>query len=190
MTPTDQPHHHDEHLYDDEFLHNEDVAHEHTDVAVRPLLISVAVLVVTCLVSAVIVYGMMKFFESQAAKNEPQLSPLAVPAGQEPPEPRLVTNEPKVLQKHRAMESDSLQKYGWVDKPGGAARLPIAEAKKKLLHDGLPTRADVSADAWLGTYSAARGESSSGRWIPMRKAGPSAPTTPAPPKPPAPAKGH
>ena len=189
MTPTS--HHHDEHLYDDEFLHNEDVAHEHTDVAIRPLLLYLGVLIFTCVVSAVIVYGLMRFFESQAAKNEPQLSPLAVPAGQEPPQPRLVTNEPAVLQKHRDMESEALQKYGWVDKPGGTARLPIAEAKKKLLHDGLPTRADGPEEAWLGTYSAARGESSGGRSIPMRKPAPAAGLTPEPPKPvAAPAKGH
>ena len=181
MTPTSQPpapkapasqaHHHDDHLYSDEFLHNEDVAHEHTDVAVRPLLMYLAVLVLTCVVSAVIVWGLFVYFESLAAKNDPQLSPLAVPAGSEPPEPRLVTNEPAVLQKQQHVEAERLQTYGWVDKPGGAARLPIAEAKKKLLHQGLPTRTEAAADTWLGTHSAARGESSSGRNIPMKKSG-------------------
>src|SRR5687768_985786 len=63
-------HHHDDHLYDDEFLHNEDVAHEHTDVNVRELLLYTAGLVVTCVVCAVIVYGLFNWFERLAAAND------------------------------------------------------------------------------------------------------------------------
>ena len=185
-----QNHHaHDDHLYDDEFLHNEDVAHEHTDVPVRSLLLYLAGLVMTCVVCAVIVWGMFRFFEGQAAANDPQLSPLAVPAGQLPPEPRLVTNEPRMLQKQRQVEAETLERYGWVAQPGGAARLPIAEAKKKLLHDGLPTRADAATDPWIGTHAAARGESSGGRNIPVTKGAAAAAQTPDAPKP-APAPLH
>lgn len=162
-------HHGDDHLYDDEFVHNEDVAHEHTDVNVRQLLIYTAGLVITCLVCAVIVWGLFIVFERQAAANDPQLSPLAVPAGQLPPVPRLVTNEPAALKKQRDMEAATLEQYGWVDQPGGVARLPIAEAKKRLLHNGLPVRADAPTDPWIGTHAAARGESSGGRAIPVKR---------------------
>ena len=44
-------------------------------------------------VCALIVLGLFKFFESQAAANDPVVSPLAAPAGQLPPEPRLLTDE-------------------------------------------------------------------------------------------------
>lgn len=194
MTPTSQPpshppsqnasarqatHHEDDHLYDDEFVHNEDVAHEHSDVNVRQLLMYTAGLVITCLVCAAIVWGLFLVFERQAAANDPQLSPLAVPAGQSPPAPRLVTNEPSVLRKHRQMEAAILEQYGWVDQPGGVARLPIAEAKKRLLHDGLAVRADAPSDPWIGTHAAARGESSSGRAIPLKRSAPAA-QAPAP----------
>jgi hypothetical protein len=162
-------HAHDDHLYDDEFVHNEDVAHEHTDVNVRELLLYTAGLVVTCVVCAVIVYGLFNWFERLAAANDPVLSPLAAPAGQLPPEPRLLTNEPSVLKKHRDMEAEVLGQYGWVDQKAGVARVPIGEAKKKFLHDGgLPVRPDASPDSWMGTRSATRGESSSGRGIPTR----------------------
>jgi hypothetical protein len=161
-------HHHDDHLYDDEFVHNEDVAHEHTDVNVRQLLLYTAGLVFTCLVCAVIVYGLFNWFEHLAASNDPVVSPLAAPAGQLPPEPRLLTNEPSVLKKQRELEAETLEHYGWVDQKGGIARLPIAEAKKKLLHDGIPSRTDGGADAWMGTSAAAGGESSGGRGIPIR----------------------
>jgi hypothetical protein len=169
MTPTD--HSHDDHLYADDELHNEDVAHEHTDVNVRQLLMYTAGLVMTCVASAVIVWVLFGIFARQAAANDPVLSPLAIPAGQLPPEPRLVTNEPAVLRKQRAIESETLDEYGWVDRPGGVARLPIDEAKKKLLHEGLPVRAGAPADPWLGTHAPARGESSGGRESPG--AGPS-----------------
>ena len=188
MTPTDPPpspkasaglgrleaaaaahavHHHDDHLYDDEFLHNEDVAHEHTDVNVRQLLLYTGGLVFTCVICALVVGGLFKLFESQAAANDPVVSPLAAPAGQLPPEPRLLTDERSMLKKQRALEAETLEHYGWVDQKGGIARLPIAEAKKKLLHDGLPSRTDGAVDAWLGTSAAAGGESSGGRRIPV-----------------------
>ncbi len=173
MTPTRPPsqasHHGDAHLYDDAFVHNEDVAHEHSDVNVRQLLLYTAGLTITCVVCAVIVLGLFTVFERQAAKNDPQLSPLAVPAGQLPPGPRLVTNEPAVLEKQRAIEAETLDTYGWVDQPGGVARVPIADAKKRLLHNGLPVRTDGPAEPWMGTHAPARGESSGGRTIPVKR---------------------
>ena len=159
-------HHHDDYLYDDEFVHNEDVAHEHTDVNVRQLLLYTMGLVLTCVICAVIVWGMFVLFEYQAAARDPQVSPLAAPRGQLPPQPRLLIDEPGVLKKQRAMEAETLDHYAWVDEKSGVARLPIEEAKKKLLHDGLPARVDAPAEPWLGTRAAARGEASGGRTIP------------------------
>jgi hypothetical protein len=158
-------HHHDDHLYDDEFLHNEDTAHEHTDVNLRQLLISTAALVATCVICALVVGGLFKLFERQAAAKDPQVSPLAVAPGQEPPEPRLLKNEPAALAKQRAIEAEMLDYYGWVDEKAGTVHMPIDEAKKKLLHDGLPVRAEGSAEPWLGSRLAARGEASGGRAI-------------------------
>ena len=108
------------------------------DVNVRQLLLYTGGLVFTCVICALVVGGLFKLFESQAAANDPVVSPLAAPAGQLPPEPRLLTDEPSMLKKQRALEAETLEHYGWVDQKGGIARLPIAEAKKKLLHDGLP----------------------------------------------------
>ena len=169
MTPTS--HHDDGHLYEDEFLHNEDVAHEHTDVPLPSLIMYLVGLAGTCIVCAIIVWGMFRYFERAAAQNDPQVSPLAIPAGQLPPTPRLVTNEPAVLKKQHAIENETLKSYGWVDKPGGAARLPIDEAKKKLLQHGLPTRPDAVSEPWMGTNAPSRGESSSGRAIPAEHKG-------------------
>ncbi|MEX1129863.1 MAG: hypothetical protein WEB50_14935 [Vicinamibacterales bacterium] len=163
MTPTEhrppQPagHHDDEHLYDQEELHNEDVAHEHSDVNVRAILGFAGGLALVTALLAVAMYGLITFFERQAVRNEPVTSPLARPAGQEPPQPRLLLDEPRNLQEFR----DSL-----------AERLKGIDAgKKQLLEQGIPTRADAPTDPSLGTRTPSRGESSGGRAIPMKPKG-------------------
>lgn len=151
MTPTRPSHSHDEHLYSDE-LHNEDVAHEHSDINVRALLIFCAGLIAVAAVVHVAMWGLFGIFERQAAANDPVVSPLARPAGQLPPEPRLLTNEPQNLQRFRASLTEGLK--------------GIEAAKKQLLQQGLPVRAGAPSDPWLGLRSQTWGESSSGRAIP------------------------
>ena len=188
---------HHEPLYTDA-LHNEDVAHEHSDVNVRSLIMFALGLAAVTVFTFVAMRGLFLAFESMAAKNDPVLSPHALPPEQQPPSPTIEYNlhEPANLAKHRAWEADSLEKYGWENQAAGVARLPIEEAKKLLLHRGLPYRADGPADPWLGTRAAgpARGESSSGRAIPVATgntgATEAAPTTaPAPAPATAPHKG-
>ena len=190
MTPTDphrpqKPagHHADEPLYAEPRLHdryhaehghaahdgafNEDVAHEHSDVNVRALLVFCLGLVVIAAVIHVAMWGLFVVLERQAAANDPVMSPLARPAGQLPPEPRLLTNEPQYLERFRAQEAEGLK--------------GIEDAKKRLLEQGLPVQADAPQDPWMGTRSPARGESSSGRMIPIRPGtlGPEQPVQPA-----------
>lgn len=147
-------HHDDHHLYDQAELHNEDVAHEHSDVNVRAILGSALAIFAVVGVCALIVWGLFNFLESQAAGNDPVMSPLAQPAGQLPPEPRLLTDEPRILQQFRDSVAERLK--------------GIDEGKKQFLQQGLPVRADAPVDPWMGTHSPARGESSGGRAIPIR----------------------
>ena len=169
---------HHEPLYTDE-LHNEDVAHEHSDVPIRPLVMFALGLGGVTLVVMLMMGGLFKAFEANAKKNDPVLSPNAIPADQLPPAPRLLTDEAGTLAKQRAIEHEALTQYSWTDLTKTNVRIPIAEAKKKLLHDGLPTRSDVPVDERLGTRwaGAARGESSSGRNVTAKPAA-SAPADP------------
>jgi hypothetical protein len=165
MTPTDplRPsghgapgpagHHHDDHLYADDPLHNEDVAHEHSDVNVRGLIIFCFGLTAVVLISALAMYGLFIVFERQAAASDPVPSRHAIPAGQLPPEPRLLIDEPRTLQRFLTEQAEALTGIG--------------DAKKQLLEQGLPVRADAPTDAWMGTRAHARGESSGGRAIPV-----------------------
>jgi hypothetical protein len=159
MTPT-------EHHFTAEELHNDDVAHEHSDVNLRLIVASGVAMFVVTVISAVVVWGVFSFLERQERQSDPPQSPLAVQPGELPPQPRLQTNEPAGLRKFRESETDKLQGYGWVDEKGGVARIPIEEAKKKLLEHGLPTRA-TPIDERLGTDAPALGMPSSGRNIPL-----------------------
>lgn len=155
MTPTDQ------HQPGNE--HNED-AHEHSDINIRTVLLAALALASVAAILMVAMWGLFNVFEHQAAANDPQLSPLAVPAGQLPPEPRLQTNEPQGLKTLRATEAKTLDGYGWVDEKSGVAHMPIDEAKKLLLERGLPSRA-AAVDPATGTHASAYGEASGGRRV-------------------------
>jgi hypothetical protein len=166
------------HGHDHDDLHNEDVAHEHSDIDIRTVMMfTLGLVAVTGAVWGLMVLLFVGLDRYEASKD-PQLSPLAVQAGQLPPEPRLLTNEPGQLQKMRAEEAKGLQS--------------IEDAKKSLLTSGVPARADAPADPRLGTRAAAYGESSSGRVLGARVAPGAAPQPAAqPPAAAAPAhKGH
>jgi hypothetical protein len=158
-----------------EELHNEDVAHEHSDVNIRAILLFGIGMAVVTAISAAVVAGAFVLFERQAAANDPRLSPLAGKPTQMPatttgspffggaPQPQLLTNEPGLLQRQRQREAQVLGGYDWVDQRAGVARLPIDAAKKLILERGLPARADQVPDPRLGTSAPARGEASGGQ---------------------------
>ena len=180
MTHTDDargPHHHDP-----AELHNEDVAHEHTDVNIKAILMFAAGLALVTLVVHILMAAMFNWMEGQAKKNDPQLSPLSVAAAEMPKTTRespafgharggvqLLTNEPMALRKLRGDEDKRLHGYGWVDGKPGIAHMPVNEAKKLILERGVPTRAGDPLDPTLGTRAAAMGEASSGRTIPAAR---------------------
>jgi hypothetical protein len=165
---------------DDDLLHNPDVAHEHSDVNLRPLLAFAVGLVVVTAVVFVLMTWLFNFMEEQAAASDPATSPLARPATQMPmttgnpyfgtaPGPQLLIEEPAALRKQREIEDERLQTYGWVDEKAGTAHMPIAEAKKLILQRGLPVRAEGVPDPSLGTGLPATGESSGGRTLVRKK---------------------
>jgi hypothetical protein len=186
-------------------MHNDDVAHEHSDINVRAIVMSTVVVAVVCVVTAVLMYVLFwTVLETQAEARDPRLSPLARPATSMPPntlgspefgaapEPRLLTNEPVNLQQIREQERALLSGYGWVDQAAGVARISIDQAKKLVIQRGLPVRPDAVSDERFGTRLPAYGESSSGRIITRPVTAAPAPPAAAPAAEPAPAHkgGH
>jgi hypothetical protein len=160
---------------DHDELHNEDVAHEHSDVNLRAIAMAAVILAAVVFVSQVLMYLMLIWLEDNAAAHDPQLSPLAVPATQMPNTtdspyfsagvsgPQLLTNEPMALEQYRAGQQKRLQGSGF-DEKTGVAHIPIDDAKRLILQRGLPAREGAAAPAFRVRPSA-RGEASGGRTI-------------------------
>ncbi len=180
MTATDRGPNGNRHHYSDAEMHNPDVAHEEADINVRTVLMFAGGMAVIIMISALLMGLLFRVFSNQAAANDPQVSPLALPSGQSPPVPNLLTDEPAALRKFQAEEASKLEGYGWVDQQGGVARLPIDEAKKLIVQRGLPVRATGAVeDPRAGTHAPAYGEASGGRTIgiPKPSASPQQPVT-------------
>ena len=156
----------DAHGHADGSLHQDDVAHEHSDISVRGVIWFAVTLAVICAVLQLTVWGLFKVFDRYEAKNDPFVSPYATPAGTLPAEPRLQTTPWLDLKQFRADEDAYLTSYGWVDQKAGVAHLPIDKAKALLLQRGLPSRPLQEGDPREGTHVFAYGEASGGRAIP------------------------
>ncbi len=137
------------------YITNPDVAHEESDVAVRPLLWFVGGLTLFTIVVCVAMLLMFKFFQNREESQELAASPLAR-RGEErlPPEPRLqlapgwkVTGDDGRSQDlsygtqsnyvpqpwsewilvNREWQRE-LKDYGWADQQAGTARIPVERA--------------------------------------------------------------
>jgi hypothetical protein len=174
MKPTN--HGHAPGAHDDR--HNDDVAHEASDINIGAVLTATVVVAVVCLSTAGLMWVLqMKVLEPMAEARDPKMSPLAMPATNMPPttlttptfgsapDPKLLTNEPRYLGGVRAEWQQDLHTYGWIDQQAGVARIPIERAKALLIERGLAVRPDPATDPRLGTHAPAYGESSSGRTI-------------------------
>ncbi|HEV3470098.1 MAG TPA: hypothetical protein VG148_12310 [Pyrinomonadaceae bacterium] len=141
------------------FITNPDVAHEHSDVSVRPLLWFVAGLTAFTAAMALAMYLMFQFFQQREQAAERRPSPLAR-RGEDrlPPEPRLqlapgfevrtedgrripLTYDPDSPTDRSPLPQSEywqvrdewrrkLYGYGWVDQNAGTVRVPIEEAMR------------------------------------------------------------
>lgn len=118
--------------------------YEHTDIDVSVGYKFGLWLGISMLISIGIVTGVFKLFESQqtSANALAQKYPLAVGQHKEPPTPHLQSQPFKDVYMLRQAEAEKLGSYGWVDKDGGIARLPIDRAMELMLEKGFPARAE------------------------------------------------
>lgn len=142
------------------YITNPDVAHEESDVAVRPLLWFVGGLTFFTIVVCVAMLVMFMYFQSREESLELEPSPLAR-RGEErlPPEPRLQlapgwevkTDDGRRHDLSYGAQTDhvpqpwseliiveeqwhyELAEYGWADQQAGTARIPIEQAMRVYL---------------------------------------------------------
>jgi hypothetical protein len=100
----------------------------------------VVILVVTTVTCQLLMWAFLRFEMHRNALTDTPRSALAAPAGQAPPPPRLLTDEPANLQQYEQQEHEVLSTYGWVDRNAGTIHIPISVAKQLLLQRGLPAR--------------------------------------------------
>jgi len=120
--------------------------HEERDVAFGPILWGGAGLAVVVALVFVLMRWTFVFNLERDAALSPPANPLATTYGRQlPPEPRLQTHPIRDLRDLRATEDAVLNSYGWVDRPAGIVRLPIARAMELLAERGLP--AETAAES-------------------------------------------
>jgi hypothetical protein len=113
--------------------------HEVRDVNIRALVIfgiGLATLTIVALVVMRLAFGLFKVEE---IKTEPQASPLTE-SRRLPPGPRLQVEPEQDLQQLRAVESEKLNSYGWVNKEAGVVHIPIERAMELVIERGLLVR--------------------------------------------------
>ncbi len=139
--------------------------HEHTDIDPSVGYRFALWLAVSMLMAVVIVFGTFRFFEGRttAADVTAQKYPLAVGIPKAPPAPHLQNQPFKDIYNLRHAETEKLTTYGWVDRDGGIARIPIDRAMEVMLQRGFPARTDGS-----GALNVVTQDSSSGRTIAPR----------------------
>ena len=120
--------------------HSVEAGRELADVSGPAMVRYALYLVIVCVATWLAMAGMFKLFMSRLIDRDPQVSSLARPAGEGPPEPRLLTNEPLNLEQFRARETESLDHYGVIDQGSGTVHVPIDRAKEILLERGLLAR--------------------------------------------------
>lgn len=136
--------------------------YEHTDIDTSVGYKFAAWLIVAMILSVGIVYGTFWFFEGQTKKADAiaQQYPLGAGQTKEPPAPHLQTQPFKDVYLLRQGEAEKLGSYGWVDKQGGVAHIPIDRAMEVMLQRGYAARTEGGDGKNVVTQ-----DSSSGRTI-------------------------
>jgi flagellar biosynthesis/type III secretory pathway M-ring protein FliF/YscJ len=148
-----------DHHAKDNSSHGVGVGHEASELKIGPVVWFVIGLSVATIVIGLLVAGLFSTLGKREESSSASPSPLAGERQKLPPEPRLQlapstveqlegNKPPNLKQDHplqemkrlRAEEERTLNSYGWVDEKAGTVRIPIDEAKKRLLEKGIPTR--------------------------------------------------
>ncbi|HUQ95521.1 MAG TPA: hypothetical protein VM120_27840 [Bryobacteraceae bacterium] len=76
-----------------------------------------------------------RFEQSQVPKGEPSVFSHE---NQLPPEPRLQANPGVDQMTFQARQKERAESFGWVDKDGGIAHVPVEKGMEMILKNGLP----------------------------------------------------
>ena len=126
--------------------HNADGAgtlHEPNTVNIPGVVKFLVWLSVAIIVVALLMWGLLHYFDKRKAQEAPPPSPLARGV-RLPPDPRLqgapgsAGSPAEDIRRFREQEDQMLNSYGWIDQQRGIIRIPIEQAKKLIEQRGLP----------------------------------------------------
>ncbi len=123
------------------YPHTPHAGHETTDVNVWAVGKFAIGLVVVCVVSLGLLFGLFKYFQS---REETSVAKTVEPTKLFP-EPQLQRTPIVDLKAIRAEEDKLLNGYAWVDPQKGVVRIPVALAIEVLAKRGLPSRSVAAA---------------------------------------------
>lgn len=139
-------------------IRNPEVTHETSDVNVRGVLTFVVVLTVATIAVGFLVWVLFGFFNRQEAREEPKPGPMALTAKERlPPAPRLQSapgfevelesgqklnlekSAPQSEYRALRLQWEENLRTGLKDQSGKVVGMPIEEAMKKIVSEGLPS---------------------------------------------------
>ncbi len=132
-------------------------AYETRDVKVRPLVVFTVGLAVTIVAAYLITLGVFRLFDAREAAKDASADPAAVrraalPVEQQlPAAPRIQADPAGEYDLLRRREDELLSTYGWVDREAGLVRIPIDQAMKIVVEEGLPARQPGTTPPATGT---------------------------------------
>ena len=125
---------------------NPDVQFEKEDIRATPVLKFLVGIAVTSVVVCLLLLGFYRGMRSYVAGLQPEPPHMRFEESRQAPAPRLQMRPYLDLQAVRAQDDRILTTYGWVDKSRGAVRIPIDEAMRLVVEEGLPATAAASGD--------------------------------------------
>src|SRR5499426_2331574 len=117
--------------------------HEPNTVNIPSVVMFLVALAAAVVVVALLMRGLLRYFDARKAREAPPPSPLATGL-RLPPEPRLqgapgsASSPAEDIRRFREQEDQMLDSYGWIDRQNGVIRIPIEQAKRLIEQKGLP----------------------------------------------------
>ncbi len=120
-------------------IDNPEVGHEKRDINVRIVVGFGVSLLIAAIIIHVFVWLLFGVYGNLEMRGYPREFPL-VQSGQVrlPPAPRLQDKPREDLKEMRRQENELLDSYTWINQQTGAVRVPIADAMKRVVDQGLP----------------------------------------------------
>jgi hypothetical protein len=117
---------------------NPEIRFEKEDIRATPVLKFLVGIAITSVVVCFLLLAFYRGMRSFIAARQPPEPHMRFEADREPPLPRLQDVPAQDLATFRAEEDETLTSYGWVDQRAGVVRIPIDEAMKLIVEQGLP----------------------------------------------------